>query len=91
MCQKRNSVYNAITETKIDKCMDNIISFVNKHPDFRSVGCCCGHGVYPITIVVEHKPTGLHYELFSNKLIDRKRRFYKKDKNGYYYIPEVIV
>ena len=30
------------------------------------------------------------FELFSGKLINRKKRFYKKDKEGYYYIPEVL-
>ena len=31
-----------------------------------------------------------YFELFSNVNILRDRRFYKKDKNGYYYIPEAI-
>jgi len=30
------------------------------------------------------------FDLISNKIIPRKKRFYKIDKQGYYYIPEVI-
>jgi len=30
------------------------------------------------------------YELISGKEIPRKRNFYKKDKEGYYYIPETV-
>jgi len=30
------------------------------------------------------------FELFSGKIIPRKIKFYKKDKQGYYYIPETI-
>ena len=30
------------------------------------------------------------YEYFSHQYILRKKRFYKKDKEGYYFIPETI-
>ena len=29
-------------------------------------------------------------DLVSNKIIPRTKRFYKKDKQGYYYIPEIM-
>jgi hypothetical protein len=30
-----------------------------------------------------------NYEIVNDKIIDREKRFYKKDKKGFYYIPEV--
>ena len=30
-----------------------------------------------------------YWELFTKTLITRKRRFYKRDEGGYYYIPEL--
>jgi len=74
---------------KMDNCMVNLIKHINKYMPCKTLGCCCGHGKYPMTVVVQGK-TGLRFELLSNKLIPRKRRFYKKDKEGYYYIPEIL-
>ena len=90
MCNSRNSKMNVITETKIDRCMDNIITFINRNTQYRTLGCCCGHNIYPMSIVVQHKLTGFKIELFTFKLIPRKRRFYKSDSKGFYYILEVI-
>ena len=80
---------------KIDKCMINginTLSAIFKSKGFKILACCCGHGKYPMTIVYKipllpHK----NWELFSRKIIDRKSRFYKKDKQGYYYIPESVL
>ena len=47
-----------------------------------------GHGRYPLTIIYR-TADGRFYELFSGKQIHRTRNFYKKDKNGFYYIPEI--
>jgi hypothetical protein len=52
-------------------------------------GCCCGHGIYPKTIVVRLKD-GKIREHFTCVEIPRKRRFYLTDEKGYYYIPEVL-
>ena len=43
-----------------------------------------------MTIVAYDEITERIIEICSNKEIPRKRRFYVKDKNGYYYIPEVV-
>lgn len=72
---------------RIDPCLR---SKINK---FRNLGiktlaCCCGHGVYPETIVFM-QPTGTIMEYNSGKVIPRKRRFYRRDKNGVFFIPEV--
>jgi hypothetical protein len=63
-----------------------------KREGHHTVACCCGHSKYPMTIVVRWKSgKHVHYqELLSSTIIERTRRFYKKDSEGYYYIPEVL-
>lgn len=60
--------------------------------------------IIPMTILVkgkEYKPIHIKnpfkkeeediiQEVFTGVIIPRKRKFYKKDKQGYYYIPEVM-
>jgi hypothetical protein len=60
-----------------------------KEQGYKPKACCCGHGKYPMTIVVQTMGTDTHVELFSDKMILRSKRFYKTDEEGYYYIPEV--
>jgi len=59
----------------------------------KTLACCCGHGGYPETIVcegvVEGVDKGVIIEFNSQKVIPRRRRFYLKDANGFFYIPEV--
>jgi len=71
---------------RIDPEMRNIIDALNTS-DYKPLACCCGHGKYPITIIVKCN-LGI-FELVSGKSIPRKKRFYVRDKQGYYYIPEV--
>ena len=83
MCEKHNI-------SKIDKCMINLINLINvKCKGIKTLACCCGHYKYPITIVVTNG--NIIWELMSNKIIPRKKRFYIKDDEGYYYIPETIL
>ena len=70
--------------------MKGAIKYLN-NAHVKTVACCCGHKRYPLTIVVK-----LHYgcgggfmELLTMTKLPGKRKFYKKDKQGYYYIPEV--
>lgn len=87
---------------KIDPCMEVIIDWLrNKH---IPVSCCCGHGKYPMTIVVKEgveiygKRRIIFREIFSGIILrikddpldDDPVKFYKKDGNGIYYIPEVM-
>lgn len=81
MCKSNNP-------SKMDKCMNNIIAFINNHTEYDTYGCCCGHGKYPMTIIVGIDE--IRYEIVSGIFIHRKTRFYKKDEEGYYYIPEVL-
>ncbi len=89
MCKKPKGIHN-----RIDKCMNNIIENLNTmlRDEIKTVACCCGHGKYPMTIIVKNtnwKAGECNFEIFSGKYINRKRNFYKKDKQGYYYIPEI--
>ena len=72
--------------------MKNFIENLNtlKSDEWEILACCCGHGKYPMTIVAQHKKFKAPFELFSNINIHTKRKFYKRDKEGFYYIPEVM-
>ena len=76
---------------RIDTCLISIINDLNKSKELRTLASCCGHGQYNPTIVVKDK-VGNIFEFYSNKsLTYRKRnRYYKKDENGFYFIPELI-
>lgn len=76
MCQNNNP-------NKIDECMKNIIKIIP-----GTFACCCGHGRYHITIILKNI-NGEFYEAFSGIIIPRKKRFYIKDADGYFNIPEV--
>jgi len=81
MCKKKQFKY---CPSEIDECMKNLIKYFP-----NSCACCCGHGRYPMTIIVRII-TNEFVEIVSNKIINRKKRFYKRDKQGYYYIPETL-
>lgn len=89
MCKKKQFKYCL---SEIDECMRNLIKFINDNTEFKTLACCCGHGKYPMTIVITFEgDDGFgNYELVSEETIPRKRKFYKKDKQGYYYIPETL-
>jgi len=90
MCRKKQFKY---CPSEIDECMITLMNNLNLSWNYkvsRIVACCCGHGKYPMTIVIEiNDKEKTKMELFTDKIIPRKKRFYKKDKEGYYYIPEV--
>ncbi len=75
---------------RIDPCMRKVISNLQEQ-GIRTLACCCGHGKYPMTIVINIGVTKvIPLEIFSNIVLDRKKKFYKKDKQGYYFIPETL-
>lgn len=96
MCKKTQFEY---CPSKIDPCMVNLLDKLKVKSRFV-LACCCGHNKYPMTIVIReyvvmHKANKpwhgwVNKELLSDKIIPRKKKFYKRDKQGYYYIPETI-
>jgi len=84
MCKfKNNGEHN-----RIDKCIKPLIKFLNNQGIY-TYSSCCGHNKYPLTIIGKDY-SGNFIELLSGIKITRTRKFYKKDKRGYYYIPEII-
>lgn len=91
MCKK---IFYKSSNPKMDKCMEDYVRMINKIilPIYETKASCCGHGKYPKTVVIGLKKYGSQcFDLFSGQIIPRKRRFYKRDKEGYYYIPETLV
>jgi len=66
----------------------------NKHIPIAS---CCGHRKYPMSVIIKEGISDrienkiVYRDIFSQIIIPRKRRFYIKDKQGYYYIPETVL
>jgi len=89
MCQTRNSRRITIGKRtfRVDGCMAEHIVHLNSI-GIETLGCCCGHGRYFRTVVIREK-NGIVRELHSGVIIPRKRRFYRTDADGYYYIPEL--
>ena len=77
--------HSQLTYAKVDSCIAPLVAMLNLI-GIRTLGACCGHGKHKPSIIIEIK--GKKQEYFSKKTILRKKRFYKKDIEGYYYIPE---
>jgi len=87
--------FNSFNNSRfIDPCMKNFIENLNlllkDVQPLRIVASCCAHKKYPMTIIIKNIISGKHYDLVSSKTIPREKKFYKKDKQGVYYIPEVL-
>lgn len=92
MCDKHNTGALKINNNKrirVDYCIRPIIKSINKTTNIKTIGCCCGHGVYPTTVIYKNDD-GIIKELIYGITIPRIKRFYKTDEDGQYYIPEVI-
>lgn len=87
MCVKRSSV-NAYLHgrlVRVDACIRLEIEELNRQ-GFMTVGSCCGHGIYPKTILIKRR--GQTILLNPETVIPRTRNLYRKDDDGYYFIPE---
>lgn len=87
MCKKCNK--NHLNNNREDICMKKICWLINNKTEYITLASCCGHGIYPMSIIVSDKRSRV-LEYFSQINILRKKKYYKKDKHGYYYIPEVV-
>lgn len=75
---------------RIDPCITHLINALNGHPNMVTLASCCGHGVYPLTVIVRDYNSGKVKELLTGKEIKgRTKKFYKADSLGRYYVPEV--
>jgi hypothetical protein len=74
---------------RVDPCIRHLITSLSNH-GYRTVASCCGHGIYPMTIICQVGNSKRYYDLISGEDIPRTRNFYKMDSNGFYYIPETI-
>lgn len=96
MCKARNSKWIRIGKKrlKVDSCIAELIKGLNNH-GIKTLASCCGHGIYPVTIVYQVTKAsdilwGNRYELGTGWGIRRKSRYYLKNKkNKLFYIPEV--
>ena len=77
---------------RIDNCLKKFIKRINKFSEFKTLASCCGHDIYNATIVMKDKKGDI-FELFSRKKLEVKKRnrYYKKDNDGNYYIPEIYI
>ena len=86
--------YNKKNDSRfLDPCMEKLIDFINANTTYKTLACCCGHGKYPMTIIITSTLDGDdigNVELLSGKRIWRKKKFYKKDKQGRHFIPETV-
>lgn len=90
---------NKYGDRRIDPCLNYLIRLLNKAPKIETVACCCGHGKYPLTIVIKGKTwddktkkfIDCFIEVISKSIIFRKKKFYKRDSEGYHYIPEAVI
>ncbi len=73
-------------EVRLDSCM--ALQVVRLAEAYPTLACCCGHNKYSKTIVIA-TPQGDFIEYFTGIPIPREKRFYIKDSEGFYFIPEV--
>lgn len=73
----------------IDSCIADIVDVINKSGRFHTLGSCCGHGIYPVTIVVRDALFPQMAMDYATRIpIPRKRHFYRRDASGIHFLPE---
>ena len=88
MCKKKN-----YCGSRIDECLKDEIEYINRIEGLKTVSSCCGHGKYDKTIIVTNLQ-GKYFDYCSGIELKEPKlnRFYKKDKQGYYYLnPDLII
>ena len=76
---------------RIDDCLVELVKEINSDPNYRTLACCCGHGKYPTSIVVRDNKDHI-FEYYTKIWLGKRKRnrYYRKDSEGFYFIPEVI-
>ena len=95
MCQKHNSRWVILKDKKfrVDACIRDLVLALNRR-GIETLASCCGHGKYPVTIIYRRRSSdslnGNIYDFCSGSgIIGRERKFYKRDADGLFFIPEV--
>lgn len=90
MCEKKY-LKQGYCNPRVDSCLKEVIEYINTTTPYRTLASCCGHGKYITTIVVKDKDNRI-MEINSGVVLSKRKRnrYYKKDKDNYYYIPEVL-
>lgn len=91
MCKKKD-----YCNREVDSCINQEVKIL-KDRGFKTISSCCGHKKYPKTIIIR-KINNIVFEWFSGRILKnynpkfdkRHNTYYKKDKEGFYYIPEII-
>lgn len=86
MCKNCNRKH--LNNNRMDVCMECVCYLINEKTNYETLASCCGHGKYPMTVIVSDK-RGRILEYFSQLTIPRKRNFYKRDEHGIFFVPEV--
>lgn len=80
---------------EIDPCISKEVEELQRQ-GLNTILSCCGHGKYPKTIVVRNGDDSVveiisntHLKPYNPKFDKRHNPYYKKDSEGYYYIPKV--
>jgi len=78
MCEKK-----PYCNRKVDECIRDIVTVINRYGIYRTISSCCGHNKYPRTIIVMDKITKEVKDYDTQTHLSwgkRKRnRYYKKD------------
>ena len=90
MCNKRSSVNGNLRgrATRLDACIRKTIERLNQL-GVDTIASCCGHDRYSETILVRDQ-NGDIIDYHTNTIIPRRRRFYQRDTEGFYYIKEMV-
>jgi hypothetical protein len=73
----------------IDPCLKNLIGYLNGQ-GIETVACCCGHGIYPMSIIVRTKEPGVTMDACSGAMFRDRKKYYRRDADGVYFIPETV-
>ena len=91
MCEKKY-LGKKYPNMRIDQCLQQTIDKINSDPNLRTLASCCGHGRYLRTIFVQDisnkdYKNGRVFEYYTRMTVKKpkRNRFYKRDKDGYYY------
>lgn len=77
---------------RIDEGILDMVQLLNNNNSgLITLASCSGHLIHKPSIIVRHKndPEGRVFDYFTRIEVPRKRRFYRKDEHGLYYIPEL--